>query len=209
MFGEGRCPEESLHKTAGIGYKFFLLLRCIPFGQKNQIHLLVRITLIHQLRDPVRLQPTSVNKNTAWPDIHFQQRMKLHIFLISCRQFKDNIFFRIRNGYTIAPRLRFLTGLHGGPPLLEQSIESLGINQFATGLVINLHTISAIPERIHQIDQRSAPNRFLTQLFDSGRLLLRVSAQRKIYPQTFFLKECVEFILGNSRQDQTSCHKCK
>lgn len=197
---ERRGLEERLGEAAGVRLELGLLIGRVALGDEDQVHLLGRRALRLQRHDGVPPQWAPVDVDARWVDLLLQQRMKAHVGALAGAQLEADGRLGVGDGDAVAPGLRLAPGLRGGAPFLEERIEASRVDQLARGLVVDLHEVAAITERVDPVLPRAAPVGLLPQPLDAGRLPLAVAAEDEIDAEALVAEIGVVVALGHERQ---------
>lgn len=197
---ERRGLEERLGEAAGVRLELGLLIGRVALGDEDQVYLLGRFAFGLDGHDGILSQRAPVDVDARWVDLLLQQRMKAHVGALAGAQLEADGRLGVGDGDAVAPGLRLAPGLRGGAPFLEERIEASRVDQLARGLVVDLHEVAAITERVDPVLPRAAPVGLLPQPLDAGRLPLAVAAEDEIDAEALVAEIGVVVALGHERQ---------
>ena len=192
--------EERFGEATGVRLELGLFLGRVAFRDKYQVYLFGRFAFGLDGHDGILSQRAPVDEDARWVDLLFQQGMKAHVVAFTGAQLKADSHLGIGDGDAVAPGLRLAPGLRGGAPFLEKGIEASRVDQLARGLVVDLHEIAAVIERVDQVLVRATPDGFFPQLLDAGCLLFAIAAEDEIDAETLIGKIGIVVALGHERQ---------
>lgn len=197
---ERRGLEERFGEAMGVRLELGLFLGRVAFRDKYQVYLLGRFAFGLDGHDGILSQRAPVDVDARWVDLLLQQRMKAHVGALAGAQLEADGRLGVGDGDAVAPGLRLAPGLRGGAPFLEERIEASRVDQLARGLVVDLHEVAAITERVDPVLPRAAPVGLLPQPLDAGRLPLAVAAEDEIDAEALVAEIGVVVALGHERQ---------
>lgn len=189
--------EERFGEATGVRLELGLFLGRVTFRDKYQVYLLGRLAFGLDGHDGILSQRAPVDEDARWVDLLLQQRMKAHVGALAGAQLEADGRLGVGDGDAVAPGLRLAPGLRGGAPFLEERIEASRVDQLARGLVVDLHEVAAITERVDPVLPRAAPVGLLPQPLDAGRLPLAVAAEDEIDAEALIGKIGIVVALGH------------